>query len=154
MSCWIRPPTLAELNGWSAGNMQQYCGIVFTELGTDFLRGTMPVTKSLTQPFGLLHGGASVVLAETLGSTGAYCAIDRDRFIAVGQEINANHLQACYAGDTLTGAARPIHVGVRSQVWGIEVHDQRGRLTCISRLTMAVIPRRQGQGASAAGSPA
>lgn len=145
MSRWIRPPSLGELNAWSAGTAQALCGIVFTEIGEDFLRGIMPVTKSLTQPFGLLHGGVSVVLAEALGSTAAYCAIDRDRFIAVGQEVNANHLQACYAGDVVTGTARAIHVGTRSHVWGIELHDQRGRLTCVSRLTMAVIPRRPAQ---------
>jgi 1,4-dihydroxy-2-naphthoyl-CoA hydrolase len=150
VSRWIRPPSLGELNAWSAGNAQALCGIVFTELGDDFLRGIMPVTKSLTQPFGLLHGGVSVVLAETLGSTAAYCAIDRDRFVAVGQEVNANHLQAAYAGDVITGTARAIHVGTRSHVWGVELRDQRGRLVCVSRLTMAVIPRRPAQPAPAA----
>ncbi len=139
---WHGEARLDWIREHSHGTLSHHCGIELTELGSDYVRGTMPVQKTVTQPMGLLHGGASVVLAETLGSTGASLVIDRERFMCVGQEINANHLQAAYAGDVITGTARPVHIGSRSQVWGIELRDQRGRLTCISRLTIAVIPRR------------
>jgi 1,4-dihydroxy-2-naphthoyl-CoA hydrolase len=107
----------------------------------------MPVDARTWQPFGLLHGGASVVLAETLGSVGANCCVDPDRYYCVGQEINANHLRAVRSG-RVTGTARPIHVGGRSQVWEVRIEDARQRLTAISRMTLAVV---EGQAPSLGG---
>ena len=151
MSIWFRPYSLDELNEQSRGSMNETLDIRLTEIGPDYLRGTMPVDSRTVQPFGLLHGGASVTLAETLGSVAANCCIDPARFYAVGQEINANHLRSARSG-RVTGTAKPIHVGGRSQVWEIRIEDDKGRLTCISRITMAVVegaaPRR-GQGVQA-----
>jgi 1,4-dihydroxy-2-naphthoyl-CoA hydrolase len=119
--------------------LAEHLGITLTELGPDFLAGTMPVDARTCQPLRMLHGGASVVLAETLGSLAANAA-NRDlgrRF--VGQEINANHLRPVHEGGLVTGVARPVHIGGRSQVWNIEIRDERGQLSCVSRITMAAI---------------
>jgi 1,4-dihydroxy-2-naphthoyl-CoA hydrolase len=138
MSIWFRPYTLEELEQQSGGCMVQHLDIRFTEIGPDYIRATMPVDARTWQPFGLLHGGASVTLAETLGSVGANCVVDGSRFFCVGQEINANHLRGVRSGH-VTGTARPIHVGARSQVWEIRIENDKGRLACISRLTLAVV---------------
>jgi 1,4-dihydroxy-2-naphthoyl-CoA hydrolase len=122
--------------------MVEHLDIRFTEIGPDYLRATMPADHRTFQPFGLLHGGASVTLAETLGSVGANCCVDTSRFYCVGQEINANHLRAVRGG-RVTGTARPIHLGARSQVWEIRIEDERGKLTCISRFTVAVVEAAQ-----------
>lgn len=140
-SLWRSGVTLAWLSEHSRGTLSAHLGIEFTELGTDFLRGTMPVDERTCQPMRILHGGASVVLAETLASLAASLVIDDTRFACVGQEINANHLRPVPVGQTVTGTARAIHIGARSQVWGIEIVNNAGRLTCISRITMAVIER-------------
>lgn len=116
----------------------QPLGIVFTELGPDFLRATMPVDARTRQPYGLLHGGASVLLAETLGSTGGNLCVPEGK-VCVGLEINANHLRGVRDG-IVTGTARALHIGGRTQVWEIRIEDQIGALACISRLTLAVIP--------------
>ena len=142
MSIWRRLQTLEMLNTLGAGTMARPLGIVFTEIGEDFIRGTMPVDDRTRQPLGLLHGGASVALAETLGSTGANLCVDDSR-LCLGQEINANHVRSARTG-TVTGTARPLHIGGRSQVWGIDIVDESGALVCISRLTMAVIARPRG----------
>ena len=132
-----RRPAPAQLDALSAGTAIERLGIVFTEVGDDFLRATMPVDARTVQPYGLLHGGASVLLAETLGSTaGNLCAEEGQR--VVGIEINANHLQAV-TGGLVTGTARPLHVGRRTQVWEIRIEDASGRLACVSRLTLAVV---------------
>ena len=134
-----RPATLDQLNALSDGTAMQPLGIRFTELGPDFLRGTMPVDARTRQPYGLLHGGASVLLAETLGSTaGGLCVAEGEG--VVGIEINANHLRGVRDGE-VTGTARPLHVGRSTQVWEIRIEDARGRLACVSRLTLAVIAR-------------
>ena len=138
MSIWFRPYTLDEIQSYSRGSMVEHLDLRFTEIGADFLRGTLPVDGRTTQPFGLLHGGASVVLAETLGSVAASHCVDLDRFHCVGLEINANHLRAARSG-RVTGTARPVHLGRRSQVWEIRIEDEAGKLTCISRLTVSVI---------------
>ena len=138
MSIWFRPYTLDEIQSYSRGSMVEHLDLRFTEIGPDFLRGTLPVDGRTTQPFGLLHGGASVVLAETLGSVAATHCVDLDRFHCVGLEINANHLRAARSG-RVTGTARPVHLGRRSQVWEIRIEDEAGKLTCISRLTVSVI---------------
>lgn len=121
--------------------MVDYLGITFTEVGDDYVKGTMPVDERTHQPFGVLHGGASVVLAETLGSTAANCCVDFERQYCVGLEVNANHLRAMREG-TVTGTARPLHLGGSTQVWEIHIHDEEGRRVCASRLTMAVLDRR------------
>lgn len=138
MSIWFRPFTLEELDRQSRGCMVEHLDIRFTEIGPDYLRATMPVDQRTWQPFGLLHGGASMSLAETLGSVGANCTVDGSRFFCVGQEINANHLRGVRSG-RVTGTARPIHRGARSHVWEIRIEDEKGKLACISRLTLAVV---------------
>ena len=141
MSIWFRPYTLEELQRLNAASMAEHLDIRFTELGTDYLRATMPVDERTRQPFGLLHGGASVTLAETLGSVASNCCVDSARFYCVGQEINANHIRSARTG-RVTGTARPMHLGSRSQVWDIRIEDDQGRLTCVSRLTMSVLESR------------
>jgi 1,4-dihydroxy-2-naphthoyl-CoA hydrolase len=139
MSIWRSRLSLDALNAGGAATLMRPLGIVFTEIGEDFVRGTMPVDDRTRQPFGLLHGGASVALAETLGSMGANMCVDAARYLCVGQEINANHLKSVKSG-SVTGTARALHVGARSQVWSIEIVNEAGALVCVSRLTVAVIP--------------
>ncbi len=129
------------MNARSSETMVEALGIVFTERGTDFLQGTMPVNARSCQPLRLLPGGASVALAETLASVGANCCVD-EAHAAVGQEINANHLRPALEGETVTGTARLLHAGARSQVWTVEISNSREQLICVSRITMAVINRR------------
>jgi 1,4-dihydroxy-2-naphthoyl-CoA hydrolase len=138
MAIWFANPTLEDAMGIQKGLLPDHLGMVFTELGADFLRGTMPVEPRTRQPMGYLHGGASVAFAETLGSVGANLVVDRTRFRALGQEINANHLRPVTDG-LVTGTARPFHIGARSHVWSIEIRDPGERLVCVSRLTMAVV---------------
>ena len=134
-----RTITPEALNALSRGTAMEPLGIVFTEIGPDYLRGTMPVDARTRQPYGLLHGGASVLLAETLGSTAGGLCVDEGQGV-VGIEINANHLAGVREG-LVTGTARPLHVGRSTQVWEIRIEDARGRLACISRLTLAVVDR-------------
>ncbi|MFY8045517.1 MAG: hotdog fold thioesterase [Chitinophagaceae bacterium] len=118
----------------------EHLGMQFTEVGENYLKATMPVDHRTHQPYGLLHGGASVALAETLGSVGAALTLDPDQFICVGMEINANHLRSVRSGK-VTGTATPLHRGSSSQVWEIKIHDDHGKLVCISRLTVAVLKK-------------
>ena len=140
MSIWFRPITLQDARGSFDGarDLAHHLGIELTAVGPDFLSGSMPVDERTRQPFGLLHGGASVALAETLGSVAANLCVDGTKVYCVGQEINANHVRSARSG-RVTGTARPIHLGSRSQVWEIRIEDEAGRLVCISRLTMSVI---------------
>ena len=140
MSIWKSLRTVEELNSLHEGSLVQHLGIAFTEVGDDFVRATMPVDPRTRQPYGLLHGGASVALAETVGSMGAGMCIDVDEFQCVGQEINANHVRAGRAG-LVTGTARPVHLGGRSHVWSIDIVNDDGKLLCTSRLTVAIIKR-------------
>ena len=137
---WQRPVTLDGINAWGRVNMMEHLDITFSEVGYDYLKATMPVDHRTTQPLGLLHGGASVVLAETLGSTAASMCVDIERQYCVGIEINANHLRGVRQG-VVTGTARPVHVGRKTQVWQIDIHDDGGRLVAVSRLTLAVLDR-------------
>ena len=138
---WPEGATLDALNARSAGTLMQALGIEFTELGAGYLRGTMPVDARTHQPYGLLHGGASVALAETLGSSaGALMAGDN---AVVGLEINANHLRAVRSG-LVTGTARPVHIGRSTQVWEIRIEDEAAKPVCISRITLAVLPQPPG----------
>jgi 1,4-dihydroxy-2-naphthoyl-CoA hydrolase len=138
-SLWRPGATLEYMRDRMRRTLADHVGIELTEIGADFLAGTLPVDHRTCQPMRVLHGGASVVLAETLGSLAANAA-NRDttrRF--VGQEINANHLRPVPEGSTVTGVARPVHIGKSSQVWNIEIRNERGQLTCVSRLTLAAI---------------
>ena len=132
--------SLDDLNAMSRDTAMVALGIVFTEIGPDFVRGTMPVDGRTRQPYGLLHGGASVLLAETLGSSAGNLCVEPGE-IAVCIEINANHLAAVRDGEVI-GTARPLHVGRRTQVWEIHIEDDAGRLVCVSRLTLAVVAHR------------
>jgi 1,4-dihydroxy-2-naphthoyl-CoA hydrolase len=140
---FLRGVDAAAMNAGSADTLVQHLGIEVLEVGEDFIRGRMPVDHRTHQPFGLLHGGASVALAETLGSMAASLCIDPATQMAVGLEINANHLRAVTAGWVI-GTARPIHVGRSTQVWDIRIENETGQPVCISRLTMAVVPRAMG----------
>ena len=135
---WPEGATLDALNARSAGTLMEALGIEFTELGDGFLRATMPVDARTHQPYGLLHGGASVALAETLGSSAGALMAGGDA--VVGLEINANHLRAVRSG-IVTGTARPLHVGRSTQVWEIRIEDAAGKPVCISRITLAVLPQ-------------
>ena len=143
MSIWRSPHTLEELNGAAAGTLTGHLGITFSEIGADYIRATMPVDGRTRQPYGLLHGGASVALAETLGSTGAVMCVDKAGFLCVGQEINANHVRSARSGQ-VTGTARPVHLGGRSHVWAIEIVNDLQDLVCVSRLTIAIVKLRGG----------
>jgi 1,4-dihydroxy-2-naphthoyl-CoA hydrolase len=139
MAIWKQPIDLARINGWSRGTMMETLDIHFTEAGDDWIRATMPVDHRTQQPFGLLHGGASVVLAETIGSTAALLTLDVEKEIAVGLDINANHIRGVRSG-LVTGTAKAVHLGRTTQVWEIRIEEEAGKLVCLSRLTMAVIP--------------
>jgi 1,4-dihydroxy-2-naphthoyl-CoA hydrolase len=138
---WRPEVTLDQLRERSRDTMMTHLGIELLELGDDFLSATMAVDNRTCQPMRLLHGGASVVLAETLGSIAANSVIDTQRYACVGQEINANHLRPVPFGRKVVGMTRPFHIGARSHVWGIEIRDDRQQLVCVSRITMAVINR-------------
>ncbi|MBP6344305.1 hotdog fold thioesterase [Neisseriaceae bacterium CLB008] len=134
---WQRRVDLAALNARSEGTMVAHLGIVFTRLGDDCLEATMPVDERTKQPFGLLHGGASVVLAETLGSMAGYLMTQGDDKV-VGLEINANHMAAARSG-LVRGECRALHLGRSSQVWDIKIYNEANKLCCVSRLTIAVL---------------
>ena len=136
---WHKKPTLTELDLLQKNTIDETLGIKITEVGADFIRGTMPADARTLQPFGLIHGGANVVLAETLGSVGANWVVDTEHYFCVGQEVNANHLRGVRSGE-VTGTAKLLHRGRTSQVWEIHIVDDQDRLSCVSRLTMAVVP--------------
>jgi len=139
MAIWRRTATCESLDEAGRGTLIEHLGLRFTEIGPDYVRATMPVDARTRQPMGLLHGGASVVLAETLGSTAALLCVDAEHQ-CVGLDINANHVRAARSG-LVTGTARPLHLGGRTQVWSIEIVDAAQKLVCVSRLTVAVIQR-------------
>lgn len=140
MRIWKKPVSVAELTTIHHDTAVAHLGIEFLEVGDDFIRARVPVDSRTKQPYGLLHGGVSVVLAETLGSCGAaFSSPEGHR--AVGLDINANHLKSATSG-WVTGVARPVHIGRTTQVWQIDLHNEAGELTCVSRITMAVlVPR-------------
>ncbi len=142
-SIWKQPATLEGLNAMNHNTLGSALGIQFTELGDDYVSATMPVNASTVQPFRILHGGASVALAETLGSVAStLCIEDLSAWTAVGLEINANHLKSVREGGTVTGTCRPVRVGRQVHVWQIEIRDEKGDLSCISRLTVTIVPIR------------
>jgi 1,4-dihydroxy-2-naphthoyl-CoA hydrolase len=140
MAIWKQSPSIDQINASSRNTLVDALGMRVTEVGDDFIRGTMPVDARTRQPFGLLHGGASVALAETLGSLAGNLCLDTTREVAVGLDINANHIRAVTQG-VVTGTARALHIGRATQVWEIRIEDERQRLVCISRLTLAVVPK-------------
>ncbi|MFW2477823.1 MAG: hotdog fold thioesterase [Sediminibacterium sp.] len=143
MSIWFNPSlSISDVQPLGKNTMGEHLGMVFTEIGDDYIKATMPVDHRTKQPYGLLHGGASVALAETLGSVGAALTVDPLKAICVGQEINANHLRSVRSG-LVTGIAKPIHIGASSQVWEIKIYDEIEKLVCISRLTVAVLKSRE-----------
>jgi len=133
--------TLDALNGLSKNTMAEAIGIEFTAIGTDYLEAKMPVDRRTHQPFGLLHGGASVALAETLGSVAATCCVDIKKQFCVGLEINANHIRGVREG-YVKGITKAIHVGKKTQVWEIRIMNEKDELVCISRITMAVLDKK------------
>jgi len=140
---WRIPPTLEALNSMSTNTLVGHLDIKFSEIGDDYLCAKMPVDARTVQPFRLLHGGASVALAETVGSVASTLMIDLQTQMAVGLEINANHLKSTFEGDTVTGKVIPIRIGRTIHVWNIEISNSAGDLVCISRITMAIIDRKK-----------
>ncbi len=139
---WFRKNlTVHELHSLGHGTMASHVGIEFTELGDNYLKARMPVDQRTRQPYGLLHGGASCVLAETIGSIGSALVIDTEKFICVGLEINANHIRSAREG-YVTGIATPLHLGSGTHVWDIKIYDEGEKLVCVSRLTVAILPKR------------
>ncbi|MBO9563341.1 MAG: hotdog fold thioesterase [Niastella sp.] len=132
---------ISDIQPLGQHTIAEVIGLEFTEIGTDFLKGRMPVDHRTHQPYGLLHGGASCVLAETLGSVASALVIDQSKFICVGLEINANHVRGVRSG-FVTGTASPIHIGASTHVWDIRITDERDKLVCISRLTVAILPKK------------
>jgi 1,4-dihydroxy-2-naphthoyl-CoA hydrolase len=137
---WAKEFSLEDLNGRPKGHIGEVMEIEFTEITPDSLSARMPVNEKTRQPYGILHGGASVVLAETLGSVASNLVINSEKYIGVGLEVNANHLRPVKSG-FVTGICTPIHIGGKTHVWDIKLYDQRGKMTCVSRLTVAIIPK-------------
>jgi 1,4-dihydroxy-2-naphthoyl-CoA hydrolase len=142
MAIWFDPSLAVEkIAPIGKNTMGQYLGIEWLEVGDDFLKARMPVDHRTRQPYGLLHGGASCVLAETLGSVASAMVIDHSRFICVGIEINANHIRSAREG-FVTGTAMPLHLGATTHVWDIKIVDEQQKLVCASRLTVAILKRK------------
>ena len=143
MPIWFKKDlTIEDLLPLGKATMAEHLGIEWVELGDNFLKGKMPVDHRTRQPYGLLHGGASVALAETLGSVAAAMVTDFDKYYCVGLEINANHIRGVKEG-FVTGIATPIHMGSSTHVWDIKIYNEGGKLVCISRLTVAVLKRKE-----------
>jgi 1,4-dihydroxy-2-naphthoyl-CoA hydrolase len=136
---WFRNYTPEELNQRPSNHIGSLLDIKFTEIGDNFIKATMPVDERTHQPIGILHGGASVVLAETLGSVASNLILNPEEQMGVGLEVNANHLRPVKSG-FVTGICTPIHIGYKTHVWDIKISDDKGKINCISRLTIAIIP--------------
>jgi len=134
--------SLDLLNELGKGNMAEHLDIRFTKIGEDYLEATMPVDHRTKQPYGLLHGGANMVLAETLGSVASNFCVDNDKQFCVGLEINANHLKSARSG-RVTGNVKPLHIGKKTHVWEIKIFNENNELTCVSRITIAVLDKKQ-----------
>lgn len=142
MSIWFKKDlTIDHFYELSKGSMGEFVGIQWTEFGEDYLKAIMPVDHRTMQPYGFLHGGASCVLAETIGSVGSAMVIDHKKFYCVGLEINANHIRTVREG-VVTAIAKPLHLGASTHVWDIKIFDEGKKLVCVSRLTVAVLPRK------------
>jgi 1,4-dihydroxy-2-naphthoyl-CoA hydrolase len=139
-SIWFKPYQPADMEKQFPNTMMEHLGIEVVEVGPDFVTARMPVDKRTHQIFGILHGGASMALAETLGSMAAYMTLDSSKQYCIGQEINGNHLRGVSSGFVIA-TARPFHMGATSQVWGIDIRDEANKPVCVSRITMAVRDR-------------
>ncbi len=141
MSIWYNKSLkLSDLGAIEPGTMAEFLGMEWTELGADYVKIKMPVDQRTKQPYGLLHGGASCALAETIGSVGSQLVLDPNKFICVGLEINANHIRSARSG-FVTGTASPLHLGGTTHVWDIKIYDDAEKLICISRLTLAILKK-------------
>ena len=141
MSIWFNKNiNIVNIAGIGKNTLGEHIGIQFSEIGDDYLKATMPVDHRTHQPYGLLHGGASAALAETLGSFSSALVIDKEKFICVGIEINANHVRSVRSG-IVTGTCTPSHIGTTTHVWDIRIHDERNKLVCVSRLTVAILKK-------------
>lgn len=141
MSIWFKNYTLADLNRLGKNTMVEFLGIQFVAIGDDFLTATMPVNERTKQPFGILHGGANIALAETVASTAANGVVDSEQFYCVGLEINANHIRAVRGG-VVTATTSPIHIGGSTHIWAINIFNEEGKQTCVSRMTASVLNRK------------
>jgi 1,4-dihydroxy-2-naphthoyl-CoA hydrolase len=140
-SIWFKKDlSLSDFEIFDRGTMDVHIGIRFTEIGSNFLKGTMPVDHRTKQPYGVLHGGASCVLAETLGSIASAMVIDSEKYLCMGLEINANHIRPAKSG-IVTGIASPLHLGSSTHVWDIKIYDEGEKLICVSRLTVAILKK-------------
>jgi len=135
---WAKKLTIEQMNRMMNNSIEEQLGIEMVELGNDFIKAKMPVDHRTRQPFGVLHGGASVVLAESLGSFASYLTLKSEDRIAVGIEVNANHIRSVTQGE-VTGIAHPIHLGKQTHVWEIKIFNEKNKLVCISRLTVAIL---------------
>jgi 1,4-dihydroxy-2-naphthoyl-CoA hydrolase len=142
MSIWHGNITLKQLNDLNKDTLGDFFEINFTDIGTDFLKATMPVQNKTRQPFGLLHGGASVALAETVGSVASWCVINRDLFIGVGVEINASHVKSVTDGN-VTAVCKAVKVSGKTHIWEIKIFNEQEELCCVSRFTAMVVPKRK-----------
>ena len=141
MSIWFQKElSLQQFESFDQPDMAKHIGLQFSEVGDNYLKASIPVDERTKQPYGLLHGGASCVLAETLGSVASALVIDPEKFICVGLEINANHVRSARSG-RVTGICTPIHIGASTHVWDIKIHDEREKLICVSRLTVAILKK-------------
>lgn len=139
-SIWHQKPHTEQINSLNKNTLGQSLGIEFVEVGDDYIAATMPVDDRTIQPFGLLHGGANVALAETLGSVASLFVVDKESFIAVGIEINANHMKAVLSGK-VKGVCRPLNISGRNHVWDIKIYNEANELTCVSRFTCTIVPK-------------
>ena len=137
---WVTPFTLEEVNRRCSNSLSDHLGILFTEIGKDYLKASMPIDKRTLQPMGILHGGASAALAETVGSAAANYCLDQSLYLAVGLDLNINHIRSVKSG-LIKAVAKPFHLGKTTQVWEIRLENEEGKLIAISRLTMAVISK-------------
>ena len=133
--------TVEKLRPLGHDTMGEHLGIQWTEVGDDYLKAKMPVDHRTKQPYGLMHGGASCALAETIGSVASAMVVDHSKFYCVGLEINANHVRGAKEG-FVTGVAKPLHIGSTKHVWDIKIYDEKDQLVCVSRLTMAILKRK------------
>ncbi len=140
MSIWMTKMDLTIANARAKNSMSEYLGIEFIEMGDDYLKASMPVDHRTKQPMGIMHGGASCVLAETVGSTAAQFCVDQDRYYCVGLDINTNHIRSARKG-LVIATAKPYHIGRSTQVWQIEIHNEEKKLVSVTRLTMAVLEK-------------
>lgn len=139
-SIWYKTPILSEINALNKNTLGENLGMEFIEVGHDYLTATMPVDNRTKQPFGLLHGGANVALAETLGSVASLLVVNPELFIGVGVEINANHIKAVLSG-AVKGVCKPLNISGKNHVWDIKIYNEANELTCVSRFTCTIVPK-------------